>query len=241
MAIRGLVALAVFLYAVPHAARAEWLYFKDGSVQEIRGNWTQRGRMIQFTTRAGVLQAIAAEEIDLPVSEALSKRARPNANLNEIRSAPDQGPRHKVSTEVLDVVAMDSGWDLVIFAWEASYSPGGNSARSKCVLADAMAVSSAGRIVVQIGTTIETVELYGLDVRSAQAVREQVEGRQLCLVQKDYRTGRDASGLYRAHALLADGRDVGLELIRSGQASPTEESHLRTTQYRTEFESRSRP
>lgn len=227
MSIRSgvLVLLLLTLASLP-AARADWLYFRDGSALEIQGTWTVRGRQVRFTNRSNVLQMVPLAEVDLAVSEKLSRRAAESRGVYELRSSPDDGrPRTTTVTEI----PLDPEYSLVIV--ETTPGQKGNSGRPKCVTTPAHAVTDAGEIVVQLGTAIETVELVGLAGVAAVPLRELVEGRPLCLAQREFAPGRDARGRYRAYAWLGDGREVALELLRAGAARVSAEEHPRRKEY----------
>lgn len=234
---RTLVSMLLLL-GVPFCAEradADWLYLKDGTVIETDGAWETRGRVVRFKTRAGVLQMVAAEEINLPVSETVSKWARPSSGLNEIHSSPDiRGPGH-VTTEWIDIIPLDANWDLILYGWEQRYSEGGRSPRSRCVPAAGLAATDSGTLVVQVGTTIENVDLYGVRSLALGPLRALVEGQPLCLVQKELRPGRNASGRYPAYAITLDGRDLGLHLISQGHARPSDKSHQLGNEYRQAY------
>jgi hypothetical protein len=232
-------ALVLGLALAPSGANAEWLYFKDGTVQELDGPWKVRGRMIQFTTRAGALQMVAAEEVDVAVSEKLSAKALPSSNLNEVRSGPDDRASGRTLHLYESRTAIDANWDWVEWSATVSETAGGKSEAGRCVTAIAHAVTDGGTIVVQIATTIENVELYGLRAVDAPALRTLVEGQNICLQQKEFGAGRDESGRYRAYAYTRGGLDVGLELIRQSYAAPSDEPHRQSAEYRRAHAARS--
>lgn len=239
---RKLVAMVLLLGVVFCTERADaaWLYLKDGTLIETDGAWESRGRMLRFKTRAGVLQMLPAEEVDLPVSEAVSRWARPSSGLNEVHSSPDIRGPGRVTTEWVEVIPLDANWDLILYGWEQRHSQGGRSAQSKCLPATGLAATDSGTLVVQIGTTIENVDLYGVRSLALGPLRALVEGQPLCLVQKELRPGRNDRGRYPAYALTREGRDLGLHLISAGHAKPSEKPHHLANEYRQEFARRAR-
>jgi hypothetical protein len=224
--LRGL-ALLLGILSIAAPAGAEWLYFRDGSAIEIKGPWAVQGRQVRFTTRSEVLQSVRLSEVDIAVSEKLSRGATRDRGLYELRSSPDGGRSARTS---ITEIPLDQEFSLVI----VEFDPGtkGNSGRPKCVAAMAYAVTDRGDVVVQLGTAIETVELIGLTTIAAPLLRELVEGQSVCLVQKELEPGRDARGRYRAYAWLRDGREVAIELLNSGGARCSEEKHPRAAQFR---------
>jgi len=222
-------------------AGAEWLYLKDGTVIETDGPWESRGRMLRFKARGGVLQMLAAEEVDLSVSQTISRWARPSSGLNEVHSSADiRSPGH-VTTEWIGIIPLDANWDLVLYGWEQRFSSGGRSPKSKCLPAAGLAATDSDSLVVQIGTTIENVDLYGVRSLALGPLRALVEGKPLCLVQKELRPGRNASGRYPAYAITLDGRDLGLHLISHGHARPSDKPHFLANEYGQAFARRAKP
>lgn len=51
------------------AVSADWIVLKSGVRIETKGPWTLRGKMVQFTSRQGRLQALPLDEVDLAASQ----------------------------------------------------------------------------------------------------------------------------------------------------------------------------
>lgn len=229
LALAASILVAVTCTSAP--AVGDWLYFKDGTTLETAGPWEVRGRMLRFKTRSGVLQMVAAEEIDLRTSANLSKWARPDEGLNELRSAADVRQPGYVTTEWFGSIQLDAHWDLVYYAWSSRFSPGGLSDRPKCVPAAGLAVTDNGTLVLQIGTTIENVALCGIGAFALPAMRERVEGRALCFVERDSRGPRYRDGRHVGYLITREGHDLGLQMIQAGNARPSDEAHHLADEY----------
>ena len=68
--LRSVVAVLSFgVLAWVASASADWVVMKDGTRIETKGPWTLRGRMVQFKSRDGRLQALPLAEVDLAASQ----------------------------------------------------------------------------------------------------------------------------------------------------------------------------
>lgn len=79
------------------SAGADWLVMRDGARIETEGAWTQRGRLVVFTTAAGQLSSLRTESIDLEASRrATAAAADAAAGLAVAEPAPDaMAPRRE--------------------------------------------------------------------------------------------------------------------------------------------------
>jgi endonuclease YncB( thermonuclease family) len=195
----GATALLTILAAAP--AAADWLVFAGGAVTEIRGGWEVRGRQVVFHAPSGELQSIAVSELDLAASAFLT------SEVSRIRPAPAPGAR--------------------------AASPAERSTEPVCRSGRAIGTVDAERIVVAGEGGNEIVRLACTDAPRTNALLEPVVhyaarardglGKFLlvkpsvCLEPSGALAGADENRV--AYVRLADGRDLGAELIRSGFAT----------------------
>lgn len=66
---------AFVLALLPLAARADWLVTRQGARIETRGTWSEKGRLVVFTTADGKLASVRLEEVDLAASIAATSAA----------------------------------------------------------------------------------------------------------------------------------------------------------------------
>ena len=196
-------------------ARADWLVYIGGAVQETSGAWQLRGRPVRFHPPSGQLQSIAIEEVDLASSAFLS------VQLGSKRLAP---PRPKGAP------------------------PAAGASEPPCVSGRAVRSSGAERIVVETAGRSEIVRLACLDgpepnaglepiVHYVSAVERELERlllvRPAVCYEPDAASGeRDQDGRRIAYLRLADGRDLGGELIRRGFAIAAPGGCARAAEYR---------
>ena len=91
-----LALLATCFVALP--AGADWLVLRDGTRLETRGPWTEKGRLLVFTSATGELSSLRTEAIDLEASRratatAAAAAVTPTSSERRAESAP---PRREV-------------------------------------------------------------------------------------------------------------------------------------------------
>jgi endonuclease YncB( thermonuclease family) len=221
--VRLAVPLAAFLVLAP-AARADWLVYIGGGVQETKGPWEVRGRMIVFHAPNGNLQSIRADGVDLPASQFLSWA------LSESRRRSEQ-PLF--------------GGRLAGALWRGQ--PGAIPQGTPCASARVERVLSPETLEVTLGAKRETVHPTGLSAPQVQQRFPQLSwfgheaavrigdvvraGQSVCLIEEAPPL-RDPLGHRRVTIALADGRDLAAEAIGRGLAVPSLTASPRATRYR---------
>ncbi len=204
---RALFCLLGALASAPVAV-ADWLVFRGGGVQETRGAWQVDGRQVRFHAPGGALQAVRTEEVDLAASAFLSwqvgdRRAigaeRPPAGA-EMRPATDGGaPLGEAPCTKAKVTAVVNAETL-----EVRGSSGSEVVHLACLDAPEPDHRSA--------------ELSALGVDSFEAVeRLAPPGADVC-VADEVPALVDRDGHRILYVRLADGRDLGEELVARGLA-----------------------
>jgi endonuclease YncB( thermonuclease family) len=204
---------------VASAGRADWLVFVGGSVAETSGPWELRGRQVRFRPPSEQLQSISIDEVDLASSAFLSAQlgaTRPTAPAAEAPPA------------------------------SAPASPAAPAA-PPCRSGRALRPEGTERIVVDTGGGLETVRLACFDGPEANAGLEPIvhyvaaferEASRLLAVrpavcfEPDAELASDETGSRVAYLRLADGRDLGGELIRRGFAVAAPGRCTRAAEYR---------
>jgi hypothetical protein len=214
-------------------ATAEWLVLKDGTNIAIKGPWKVRGRNVQFTTTTGQLQMLPLDDVDIALSEAVSKNAKEDTGWQEVKSTPQAVIEEKGGDSYY--VARTSRGAVAVRASSGWYQYNGTDGGAQCIPATPIAASDAGELVVQVGTQIERVRIIGAANPSPQAIRAAaVEGGgQVCLEQEENALRHNDKGQFESYVWLADGRDLGFELIRAGAAKIAEKPFTRRAEYQS--------
>ncbi len=152
-----LIALVALLLssALPAPAAADWVVTVDGSRIETDGAWTEKGRMIVFTTADGKLMSMRASEIDVEASRRLTSEMsapRPvessgaeNTPKPSVFRLTDADVGHVDDDEYFG--APDVGDDdsdegeqtapiLEVTAWDRSDAPSGDGVEVRATLAN---------------------------------------------------------------------------------------------------------
>lgn len=226
-----ILALLFCFHLTTSAAWAEWLVFRDGSTQEIKGPWKVQGKQLVFTAKSGTLQSVLAAEVDLAASEQLSRNALPDRGLKEIQSGPTVAYKWGIASvasdlaEVLDPESFAFIWSL------ASGKAKGINAGLNCTPTRIVGVKSGTEWWLQSGTKVERFRLLGLATADLEALRALTPDGLICFETDRRVPSPTADGSWIGYAQLPDGRDVGLELIRLGAAQLGDEPFSRRQKY----------
>lgn len=88
-----LLLLTLLLLALGSPARADWLVTRDGKSIETKGAWTVSGKVVKFTSSAGVLSSLRVDEVDLDASrDETARRNAPSAPPPPPKPAPAKKP-----------------------------------------------------------------------------------------------------------------------------------------------------
>jgi len=215
--------LLVLLAGTP-PARADWLVFIGGGVQETKGPFEVRGRMVVFHAPGGGLQSVRVDQIDLPASQFMSWA------LSESRRRSEQ-PLF--------------GGRLAGALWRGE--PGVIPKGAPCATARVERVVSPETLEVTLAGKRETVHAAGLSAPQVQQRFPQLSwfgreatarigdlvraGQNVCLIDEQPPV-RDPLGHRRVVVGLAEGRDLATEAIGRGLAVPSLTPSPRAARYR---------
>jgi endonuclease YncB( thermonuclease family) len=202
------IAVAAGLLLAPSVA-ADWLVYQGGGVEEVAGAWQVRRGQVLFTAPNGTLMSARVDDVDLAASAFLTWQ------VGERRGVSAKHP--PAGTEMRVRGAAETG-------------PAGEA---PCVPARVMAVSEAETIEIAVGEKQETIHLACIDAPGTQSLfpvlaalgaeaRARVEllarpGFSVC-VAEEVPALVDREGHRVLYVRLADGRDLGGELISRGLA-----------------------
>ncbi len=198
-AVRILAALATA--AAP--AGADWLVYVGGDLQETKGAWATGTREVVFYAPGGVMQSIAAEDVDLPTSAFITWQ------VGGRRQVPALAPQPPAPAE-----------------------PGAPApAEAPCLPVRVVGIPTAETFDLAVDGRPETVHLACLDAPEpqydladlawfGQAAGEAVGGlvraaKGVCLTEEEP-PRRDGQGHRIVFLATADGRDLGAEVIARG-------------------------
>ncbi len=194
---------ATLLLAVP--AGADWLVYRAGGVQEIKGAWEVVGAQVRFHLPSGTYSAVRADEVDLAASAFLSWQVGD-------RSAIGAG-HPPVGAELVGTQAT------------------GVEAVAPCVPARVVRVVTAETLEIDAGKGSETVHLACIDapepghsLPALSAFGEQSAGTVSLLarpgtavcVEAERPPLADRAGHRIVYLQLPDGRDLGELVLRRG-------------------------
>lgn len=203
---------ALLALALASAAPADWIVWTGGGIRETRGPLDARGRQVRFHDVNGALMSVPAEDVDLPASEFLSWQVGADR-----RSAPPQA-----------------------VPWERRAAPAPEATRATPPLADGAPCAAARvrRVVdsetveLELGGRAEIVHLACMDSPEEKSRFPQIAwfgletahllarlvapGAAVCVAEEGAAPLRDGAGHRIAYVRLADGRDLGAELVRRG-------------------------
>jgi endonuclease YncB( thermonuclease family) len=193
--------VAAALVAAP--AAADWIVYVGGGLAEIEGTWELRGRQVIFHSPSGTLLSARAEDVDLPASAFLSwqvgSRKRPPGAIGAAgaKSAAPASPGEKP-------VCVPARLRRVVTAETLELEAGGRTETVHLTCVD----------------TPETLhrfpELAGYGVLAASAVESRAAaGADVCVVDESP-PRLDRQGHRIVYVRLADGGDLGAELVGGG-------------------------
>lgn len=232
----NLARILFFLYLLPSAAGADWLAFKDGTTREIVGHWKIQGKQVIFKALGGTLSSVRLEEVDLPASEQLSKNAETDRGLVEIKSSPTVAPTWTPFNQK-EPLLLEAGGEQFIADWSDFYYyprywqkyPGSHKGES-CVPGRLVGTASGVDWWLQIGTKVSKFRLIGLEWADLDHLKKLVPDGSVCLEIEPWGSGNEPTGL-SGYARLADGRDIGLELVRARAAKIADKAFSRRETY----------
>lgn len=205
------VALSVVVGLAATPAVADWLVYRTGGVQEIRGAWEVVGTQVRFHLPSGTYSAVRADEVDLAASAFLSWQIGERRAIG--RTHPPVGA---------EIGAGRTGAPAPRTASEAP-----------CASVRVARVATAETLEIDAGRGEETVHLACLDapepghpLAELSSFGEQAAGTlsllarpgfELCL-REEQPPLVDRAGHRVVYLELPDGRDLGELLIRRGLA-----------------------
>ncbi|HXU45629.1 MAG TPA: hypothetical protein VN783_08890 [Thermoanaerobaculia bacterium] len=223
--------LAAFLCLAPLAAGAEWLAFKDGTTREIAGPWKIKGKQLLFSSKGGTLQAVRLEEVDLAASEQLSRNATADRGLIELKSNPTEAYDWKTVGSGVDIVPIGNG-DAIAVEWELEKGDHiGTHPGASCVPSRLVGVTSGTDWWLQTGTKVEKFRPVGLEWADAERLKALVPKGLVCIQPDPRAKSPDAAGRRVGYARLPDGRDIGLELLKTRAARLSAEAFSQRASY----------
>lgn len=234
---RSLAPLLLVLYLLPSAAAADWLAFKDGTTREIVGHWKIQGKLVIFKARGGTLSSVRLDEVDLSVSEQLSKNAEGDRGVVEIKSSPTAAPTWTPFNLQKEPLLLEAGGKQFVADWSDFYYypyywqryPGSHKGES-CVPGRLVGAASGIDWWVQIGTKVSKFRPIGLEWADLENLKALVPDGSICLEIEPWGSSPEPTSL-SGYARLADGRDIGLELLRARAAKIAEKAFSRRQAY----------
>lgn len=222
----------LFLLLLPVAAGADWLAFKDGTTTETKGPWKIQGRRVVFTSTSGTLTAARLDEIDLAASEQLSQNAASDRKLVEIKSSPTELNWWRQFDEYDNPTLLSAGGQQFVSEkqWDWSQYPKSHKGQD-CVLGRLVGISTGVVWWLQIGTKVSKFRPVGLETADLEHLKALVPDGLVCYKVDPLIKSPDAAGNVVGYAHLPDGRDIGLELIRSRAARLNSEEFSERKQY----------
>ncbi len=218
----GLAGSLVALLAGAAAARADWLVFIGGGVQETKGAFEIRGRQVVFHAPGGGFQSVRADQVDMPASLFLSWA------LSESRRRSEQPLLGHLAGAL----------------WRGQ--PGAIPKGTACASARVERVVSPETLEVTLGGRRETIHAAGLSAPQVQQRFPQLSwfgreavariadlvraGQSVCLIEEQPPL-RDPQGHRRVIVELGEGRDLAVEAIGRGLAVPSLTPSPRAARY----------
>ena len=225
----GAFALAITAVLAGKPAEADWLVYIGGGIQETAGPWKLKGRQVVFQTPTGTLFSVRADDVDLPSSAFVSWQMSV-AEGKKPSSAPGASAQQKSPT------------------------PPKPPAATPCVPSRVVRVASADTLEIEIGGKAEVIHLAGFDgaeiqhrfpefawfgKRSADTVLGFFrETAAVCLFEETP-PRRDQLGHRLLYLRLANGGDLGTEMLNRGLGIARDGAWARGDEYR-DLESRAR-
>lgn len=229
---RNTFAYLLLSLLLPSTATADWLAFKDGTTTETKGAWKIQGRRVIFTAMSGTLTAARLDEIDLPASEQLSQNAGSDRKLVEIKSSPTELQWWRQFDDRNSPNLLSAGGKQ--FVAEKSYEwhryPNSHIGED-CVPGRLVGISTGVVWWLQIGTKVSKFRPVGLEWADLEHLKALVPDGLICYEVDARIPSPDAAGNIVGYARLPDGRDIGLELVRSRAARLNDETFSQRKNY----------
>ncbi len=164
------ISIAALLLFVGGSAKGDWMVMRDGSRIETQGHWEEKGRLVVFTTTAGVLSSVRSSEVDLEESDRATEEAQSRA-LEEAQSPEpmpavtvDRAPVLVLTDSDVGHVAEDAGEveaaggaaaasqsPLTVVSWDQEEAPDGQGIIVRGTLRnDGTVVATRIQILAQI-------------------------------------------------------------------------------------------
>ncbi|HEV7672580.1 MAG TPA: hypothetical protein VGS22_29020 [Thermoanaerobaculia bacterium] len=227
---RSLAHLFLFLL-LPSTVAADWLAFKDGVTTETKGSWRIKGQRVIFTSMSGTLTAARLDEIDLPASEQLSKNAASDRKLIEIKSSPTEAYDWRTLASGTRVTPTGDG-RAIVTEWSVQLGKHvGRHPALSCIPSRLVGVSSGTEWWLQTGTKIAKFRPLGLAWADIDQLKALVPDGLLCFEVDGRVKSPDPAGHLVGYARLADGRDIGIELLRKRAARLNDEEFSQRKAY----------
>lgn len=198
------VALLGCLAALP--AGADWLVMRDGTRVETRGTWTQKGRVVVFTSSAGQLVSLRVDAVDLVASRSATAAAVAAA---ERGGQGERGPALAPQRESRRITNADIPAGRTPPASEAVADEDDEAAAPAAAPGDLQVRDTAQQVDPFDGHLVVTGTLANLSQRTAAAVE---------LIVQAY--GADGA------LLGAQSAELGLPALRPGAATGFEAHFL---------------
>jgi endonuclease YncB( thermonuclease family) len=207
---------ALLVLALPTAAAADWIVWTGGGIRETRGPLDVRGRQVRFHDVNGALMSVPAEDVDVPASVFLSWQV----GSRRPARTPDAVPwerRAPAAPEATPATApLDDG------------APCATARVRRVVDSETVELEIAGRAEIVHLACMDSPEeknrfpqiaWFGLETETLLA-RLVAPGAAVCVAEEGAQPLRDRAGHRIAYVRLADGRDLGAELVRRGYGIP---------------------
>lgn len=228
------LAIATLLCCTATSGSADLLVFVGGAIAETEGAYTVKGRRVEYRTPGGKFLSVDAADVDLAASAFLSSQAK-RAAKGETRSTEPS------LVEWAERVKAERAAPAPA-APAAPSAPGAAPAPSKppaaaepvCTPARLVGATSSGSVELALGDALVTTHLAclvaplpnrGLEAYLPLAADSIDFTQQLigaggaaCLAYDAHEPQRDEAGHAIGYVRLADGRDLGAELVRGGFA-----------------------
>jgi endonuclease YncB( thermonuclease family) len=220
---RRLALLPLLFAAFTEPARADWLVYNGGGVEEVKGAWkVERGQVV-FTAANGTLVAVRVDEVDLAASAFLTwqvgerrgvSAARPPAGTEMRRGGASAGAGAK------EAPCVDAKVVSVLEAESLEIESGGKKETVHVACIDAPGVNHA----------LPQLSALGADARERVALLAR-PGFKVC-VAEEIPPLVDRQGHRVVYLRLPDGRDLGGELLTRGLALARSGGCARDADYR---------